>query len=198
MFVVPTSVRNGIPSRVILQLNRRSVVNTVVSPACKALAVATPAVITTSPTRGSSTSFSLSHNKNGSVTRWNPCGGDIHVRVNPALGGAGALTDARNALAGFSKATGLHFVYDGTTTFVPTSSNSGAQPAAIVIAWAPPGTGAGRSNYYSVGAVGEGGWRSSGCSGAESPRRLPRRYRQASRGTRSALARILRCSRRSG
>jgi hypothetical protein len=164
MFVVPTAVRNGVSSRVVLQLNRRTVVNSVVSPACRATLVARSAVITLSPLRGSSTSFSLNRNKNGSVTRWNPCGGAIHVRVNPALGGAGALTDVRTALAGLSRATGLTFVYDGTTTFVPTSSNSGSQPAAIVIAWAPPGTGAGRSNYYSAGAVGEGGWRSSGLS----------------------------------
>jgi hypothetical protein len=165
-FIVPTQVRNHTRSRVILQLNRRDVVNTVVGPACKAptAPVAVPAVVTASATRGSKTSFSLNHNKNGSVTRWNPCSGAIHVRVNPALGGAGALTDAQTALAAISKATGLRFVYDGTTTFVPNTTNSGAQPAAIVIAWAPAGAGAGKSNYYQAGAVGEGGWRSSGLS----------------------------------
>jgi hypothetical protein len=166
LFVVPTQVRNHTRSRVILQLNRRDVVNTVVSPACKAATapVAVPAVVTSSPTRGSSTSFSLNHNRNGSVTRWNPCSGDIHVRVNSALGGTGALTDARTALSAIGRATGLHFVYDGTTSFVPSTGNSGSQPAAIVIAWAPPGAGAGKSSYYQAGAVGEGGWRSSGVS----------------------------------
>jgi hypothetical protein len=160
MFVVPTSVRNNVASRVVLQLNRSSVVNQVVRPTCHAAA---PAVVSPA-TRGSRTSYTLNHNSNGSVTRWNPCGGDIHVRVNPSLGGAGALADTQTALGAISRATGLHFVYDGTTSFVPNTGNSGAQPAAIVIAWAPPGTGAGRSNYYSAGAVGEGGWRSSGTS----------------------------------
>jgi hypothetical protein len=164
MFIVPTAVRNGVTSRVVLQLNRRTVVNTLVSPACKATLIAQPAVITSSPTRGSGTSYTLNHNKNGSVTRWNPCSGAVHVRINSALGGVGALTDARTALAGISRVTGLTFVYDGTTTFVPATTNTGSQPAAIVIAWAPPGTGPGRSNYYSAGAVGEGGWRSSGLS----------------------------------
>jgi hypothetical protein len=164
MFVVPTAVRNGSVSRVILQLNRRQVLNTTVRPACKAPLVAPVTALLASPGRGSATSFSLTHNKNGSVTRWDPCDGSIHVRVNPARGGAGALTDTLTALAALTKATGLHFAYDGTTAFVPTTSNSGAQPAAIVIAWAPPGTAAGSSDYYTAGAVGEGGWRSSGLS----------------------------------
>jgi hypothetical protein len=165
MFVVPTSVRNNVRSRVILQLNRRDVVNTVVSPTCHAAGVPAlaPSVLTAA-TRGSKLAFALNHNKNGSVTRWNPCDGVIHVRINPAQGGTGALTDATSALAALGKATGLSFAVDGTTTFVPTTANAGGQPAAIVIAWAAPGTGAGKSNYYSAGAVGEGGWRSSGVS----------------------------------
>jgi hypothetical protein len=166
LFVVPTQVRNGTRSRVVLQLNRRDVVNTVVSPACRAATapVAGPAAVTITGTRGSSTSFSLNYNKNGSVTRWDPCGGDIHVRVNAASGGTGALTDAQAALSAISRASGLHLIYDGTTSFVPSASNSASQPAAIVIAWAAPGTGAGLSDYYQSGAVGEGGWRSSGVS----------------------------------
>ena len=165
---VPTAVPDGRRSRVVLQLDRRTVVNAVVTPHCaKAAPVPVPTAVpaaAASTGRGSTTSYTLHRNSNGSVTRWNPCAGDIHVRVNPTLGGAGALADAQAALDALSRGSGLHFVYDGTTTFVPASSRSASQPAEVVIAWAPPGTGAGASDYYQPGAVGEGGWRSSGTS----------------------------------
>ncbi|MGZ6804801.1 MAG: matrixin family metalloprotease [Nocardioidaceae bacterium] len=104
--------------------------------------------------------YVLNRNADGSVTRWDPCAGPIHVRVNPGGQGSGAVSDARRALAGLGRATGLHLVYDGTTAFVPTRGNSLRQPADVVVAWAPPT----RTDWYSRGAVGEGGWRSSGVS----------------------------------
>ncbi len=149
---VPVSVRDNLRSTVLLSINRRTVVNTAAAPNCQ------PAE------RGSASSYTLNHNPNGSVTRWNPCSGDIHVRVNAALGGPGADADTQAALLALGRATGLHLVYDGPTTYVPTTANSGSQPAAIVVAWAPPGTAAGSSDYFGAGAIGEGGWRSSGTS----------------------------------
>jgi hypothetical protein len=73
------------------------------------------------------------------------------VQVNPAQGGPGALADAQAALDALSRGSGLRFVYDGTTTFVPSSNRSAAQPADVVIAWAPPGTGPTASDYYQSG-----------------------------------------------
>lgn len=110
--------------------------------------------------RGSAGSYVLNHNADGSVTRWDPCSGPIHVRVNAGAAGRGALSDTRAALAALGRATGLRLVYDGTTAFVPTRGNSLSQPADLVVAWAPPS----RTDWYGRGAVGEGGWRSSGVS----------------------------------
>ncbi|MCU1595164.1 MAG: hypothetical protein JWO12_2556 [Frankiales bacterium] len=145
-----------------LVLVSHSAVYGVVAPACTK-PVPTSGVAA-SAARGSASSYSLNHNSNGSVSRWNPCDGPIHVRVNAGKAPAGALADVTTALAALGKATGLSFVYDGATSFVPTHANSSSQPARLVIAWAPPGTGAGQSDYYGAGAVGEGGWRSSGSS----------------------------------
>jgi hypothetical protein len=113
-----------------------------------------------SASRGSSTAYTLHNNSNGTVTRWNPCDGDIHVRINPTGGGSGALSDAQTALKALAAATGLHFVYDGTTSFIPRSTNSGSQPAPLVIAWGSRS----QTDYLGTGAIGEGGWRSSGTS----------------------------------
>jgi hypothetical protein len=145
-----------------LLLVKHVVVNGVVAPACTRTVPSSGASAVAS--RGSATSYSLNHNKNGSVARWNPCDGAIHVLANLAKAPVGAVNDVKTALASLSKATGLSFVYDGATTFVPTTANATSQPARLVIAWAPPGVGAGRSNYYAAGAVGEGGWRSTGSS----------------------------------
>lgn len=160
VFCIAGAVVDNHRNVVRLQIINHVAVYGVVAPACTKPVVTT----TLSSLRGSASSYVLNHNSNGSVTRWNPCDGDIHVLVNATKGGTGALADAQAALASLSSATGLRFVYDGTTTFVPTTSNAGSQPAKLVVAWAPPGTGAGASDYYGSGAVGEGGWRSSGTS----------------------------------
>lgn len=161
-FLTSAEVVDNHRNSVRLQLVQHVVVSGVVAPACTKPVASSGVAATAS--RGSSASYALNHNKNGSVTRWNPCDGAIRVLVNPSKGGVGALGDAQSALKELARRTGLSFVYAGTTTFVPTSSNASNQPAPIVIAWAPPGAGAGRSNYYAAGAVGEGGWRSSGTS----------------------------------
>lgn len=163
-FIVSVPVKNNARNGVRLQLMTHTALVGTITPTCTApppYAVAAPPAALT---RGIKTAFSLNHNRNGSVTRWNPCDGAIHVLINAGRAGAGGVADARAALAALGQQTGLSFVYDGATTFVPTTTNAGSQPARLVIAWAPPGAGAGQSNYYSSGAVGEGGWRSSGTS----------------------------------
>lgn len=159
VFAIAGAVVDNHRNSVRLVLVNHVAVYGVVAPACTK-----PAAASVTSTRGSATSYVLNRNQNGTVTRWNPCDGDIRVRVNATKGGAGALADTQAALVTLSRATGLRFVYDGTTTFIPTRSNASSQPAKIVIAWAPPGTGVGKSDYYGAGAVGEGGWRSSGSS----------------------------------
>lgn len=73
----------------------------------------------------------------GSAARWNPCA-TIGYRVNPTQGGAGAVADTRAAFVRLGQATGLRFVYRGTTTRVPQYGGNSWYPAdtQIVVAWA--------------------------------------------------------------
>jgi hypothetical protein len=73
------------------------------------------------------------------IARWNPCQ-TIGYRVNLANSTAGALTDVKGAIARVSSATGLTFVYRGSTKILPGRGNS-RYPAdtGLVIAWAKPG-----------------------------------------------------------
>ena len=124
--------------------------------------IAVAATPPSSEIRGSAGSFAVAHNSNGTVTRWDPCGGPIHVMVNVDQARAGALQDTVTALSRLEEATGLHFLYEGTTHYVPNSA--GNQPAELVVAWAARGVGASLSDLYSPGAIGQGGWRSAGSS----------------------------------
>ena len=79
------------------------------------------------------------------VARWDSCAGPIGYRVNLTNAPAGALADVTEAVKRLSAATGLSFSYKGTTTIVPTRPTSGSAfpypgDAALVIAWARPGT----------------------------------------------------------
>ena len=70
--------------------------------------------------------------------RWDPCQA-ISYRVNPAGMPAGALSDVKEAVRRVSEASGLRFVYAGTTTYLP--YRKGAKPAAngqLTVAWATP------------------------------------------------------------
>ena len=114
--------------------------------------------------RGSASSYSLSYSS-GRVVRWNPCR-VIHYQVNLARGPKGALTDIKTAVARLTSASGLRFHYDGRTTTIPrstygTSVNPAKASNQLVIAWAAPGKGAGRSNLLSSDPheVGVGGYR---------------------------------------
>lgn len=73
------------------------------------------------------------------IARWNPCQ-VIGYRVNLANSTAGALTDVKGAIARVSSATGLKFVYRGSTKILPGRGNV-EYPAGteLVIAWAKPG-----------------------------------------------------------
>jgi hypothetical protein len=53
-------------------------------------------------------------------TRWNPCT-SIHYAVNAAEAPAGSLNTVQQAISRLATATGITFVFDGTTTEVPTS-----------------------------------------------------------------------------
>jgi hypothetical protein len=109
--------------------------------------------------------YSISHNAvDGSVVRWDPCR-PIHYRINLSNAPKTAVRDVKGALGRIAKATGLSFTYDGTTTSIPQSDwGDGASDDALplTIAWARPGTGAGRSDALTGGAVGVGGYRTQG------------------------------------
>jgi hypothetical protein len=73
----------------------------------------------------------------GKPVRWNPCAA-IHWRFRPYGAPTGALPVVKAAVATVSKATGIPFVYDGTTTATPTSawlpkSSTGIRP--VLIGW---------------------------------------------------------------
>lgn len=74
--------------------------------------------------------------------RWNPCA-VIGYRFNPARAPKGALTDVKGAIRRISSATGLRFVYRGTTSAVPQAKRgyNADYPAdaKLVIAWVYPG-----------------------------------------------------------
>jgi hypothetical protein len=89
------------------------------------------------------------------ATRWNPCA-PIGYRVNAQQGGAGALADAKAAFRRLGQATGLRFVYRGTTTRVPQYGGNSWYPrdTQVVVAWARRW----QSSLFSLyrGAVGVG------------------------------------------
>jgi len=90
--------------------------------------------------------------------RYDPCT-PIHYAVNLTLAPAGALTDVQQAVQRLSQATGLSFVFDGTTDEIPQAHRgmvkNGRYPGwpPVLIAWAKPGT----TDLLTAGAIGEGG-----------------------------------------
>ena len=117
---------------------------------------------TPAPNLGSARSFKTYKDDNGAVVRWNPCR-KIHYRVNTRYAPAGALADVKKAVGIVEAATGLDFVYGGTTTVIPQKSyGANSTPTyapPLVIAWARRGTGAGTSNMLpGGGALAVGGW----------------------------------------
>ena len=88
------------------------------------------------------------------VGRWDPCT-PIRYRLNLAKAPKGVVPDIRAALANISRASGLQFVYVGTTTVVPFSGDTyDSSLADMVIAWARPADMAGA---LPIGTFGLGG-----------------------------------------
>ena len=80
--------------------------------------VGTPPPAATTP---ASTSYAfLAEWGDGKPARWNPCA-DIHYAVNLSQAPPGALALVKEAAARMAAATGTKWVFDGTTTEVPTS-----------------------------------------------------------------------------
>jgi len=124
---------------------------------------------TLDPRLGSSTSFKVYKAADGTVIRWDPCR-PIHYRVNLLLAPVGALTDVKRAIYRLEIATGLDFVYDGTTSVFPQrtygAGSSPTDPPPVVIAWARRGTGSQASNILGGEAYAVGGWRGIGWTDA--------------------------------
>jgi hypothetical protein len=112
--------------------------------------------------------------KRNAVVRWNPCA-TITYRVNASRGGQGALGDARTAVARLASASGLRLKYLGPTSYIPAATPAtffghtvyvfdpadqyAHTGASLVIAWARPGRGVGRSALLSgYGEDGVGGY----------------------------------------
>ncbi|GAB1642220.1 hypothetical protein [Krasilnikovia sp. MM14-A1259] len=94
------------------------------------------------------------------IARWNPCK-PIGYRVNLDRSDKGALTDVRAAVQRVHQATGLRFVYRGTTHAVPFAMRgySGTYPADtnLIIAWATPGKQSTQIPVDAGGLAGMGG-----------------------------------------
>lgn len=99
----------------------------------------------TTPTEGPDFLF-LDRTDQGVPTRWNPCQ-PIHYVVNDSLAPGGSLADVHEAVRRISAATGIAFVFEGTTDEEATIYREIFQPdrygkrwAPVLIAWADPGT----------------------------------------------------------
>jgi len=113
-------------------------------PAARVVSASAPVLPTgtTTASTGPYAFLSQAGHPGATVARWNPCSGPIGYRVNLARAPRGALTDVRGAVARVAAATGLRFRYLGTTSVIPSSTDSGpAYPAgtSLVVAWARPG-----------------------------------------------------------
>ena len=98
----------------------------------------------TKPTEGPGFLF-LDRTDQGAPTRWNPCQ-PIHYVVNAALAPPGSIADVHEAVRRISAATGIAFVFEGTTDEEASIYREVFQPdrygprwAPVLIAWADPG-----------------------------------------------------------
>ena len=107
------------------------------------------------PARGNPRAFTFMATVGAAVARWNPCA-PIGYRVNARLGGPGALSDTRRAMARIRRLNGLNLVYRGSTRIIPGGRNGRAYPrdTRLVVSWAKPA----QSSYLGgVGVAGVGG-----------------------------------------
>jgi hypothetical protein len=98
----------------------------------------------TTPTEGPGFLF-LDRTDQGAPTRWNPCQ-PIHYVVNASLAPPGSIADVHEAVRRISAATGIAFVFEGTTDEEASIYREVFQPdrygprwAPVLIAWADPG-----------------------------------------------------------
>lgn len=73
----------------------------------------------------------------GKPVRWNPCSA-IHWRANVTRAPLGGLDVLKAAVAGIAAATGTTWVYDGTSTAVPSTTalpTSASQVRPVLIGW---------------------------------------------------------------
>lgn len=102
--------------------------------------------------RGLASSYALI--SSNPVGRWDPCT-PIRYRLNLAKAPTGVVPDIRAALDNISRASGLQFVYAGSTDVVPFSGDTyDASVADMVIAWARP---ADMKGALPIGTFGLGG-----------------------------------------
>ncbi len=121
---------------------------------------------TTARTAAAAATYRLTYAKvNGRRTliRWNPCR-TLTYRINLARAPRTGVTEVRRAMRIVARALGVRLVDKGTTTHIPRRINtltaSARQPADLVVAWARPGSGKGRSDLLPGGnTLGVGGVR---------------------------------------
>jgi hypothetical protein len=80
----------------------------------------------------------LEVNPSGTPVRWNPCQ-PIYYQLDLAAAPSWAQSDIAHAIEEVSSATGIDFVYSGSTSVFPTSTippGTGRAPSPVVIAWA--------------------------------------------------------------
>ena len=98
----------------------------------------------------------------GAAVRYDPCT-PIHYVINPSGAPKGGVEDVHTAIAATAEASGLQFVYDGTTEEVPDPVREPFQPelygdrwAPVLVGWATglPGTGSTGEGMRTVGLAG--------------------------------------------
>lgn len=122
-------------------------------------AIPAPSGRTARKLSGSTHDFAfLARDSKGRPAHWNRCA-PIRYRVNPAHLPTSGLAEVRTAIAKLSAASGLTFVYAGSTSVVPYASGDWAstvpagQDADLYIAWASAST----VSYLSGSVAGVGG-----------------------------------------
>ncbi len=114
---------------------------------------------------GVSSDFALNRADDGHVVRWNPCAA-IHWRLDSRIAPAGALNQVNAALGSLSSATGMTFVYDGTTAYTPQVGTWNLPDSVVVSFGRHSGLPMGSNWLTGAGQIGEGGWSASGTSQA--------------------------------
>jgi hypothetical protein len=102
--------------------------------------VTAPLATNATPEHAASYAF-MATGTDGTPVRWNPCA-PVHWLFNPAHAPSGGLLAVQAAVQRISSATGLSFVYDGTTTAVPTGGWLDGQvvtsPLPLLVGWSTP------------------------------------------------------------